>query len=558
MALQKKFIVTDSTNLTDALAYTQSIVFDESRKSIWARNKQGTMIQYSSYAYSVELGDKIDKLTNQLNGTSYQFTVTGNPAGSTAYITHTGTTTDGVTTYTMNVSGVVGAVGAVDSYAHTVGADLVTLSGQVVKTVEVATDSSSYLVANKSGNIVTLSAAQGLKDAVGQVATWQGDGKGSISYQITYAVDTLVGGAPETFDTLKEIADWIKTDEEGAAALTESVAKNTADIATLKGSGEGSVAKSITDAIEALDGTATGNGAGVAISVSETNGKLDSNATVTVTGATVAYTAPSGDNPGNLSVTANSGNVLVSDAISAIKEYVDYKAQNAVNTIAEHTADATNLGTYVAVTTENGSVKTVDVVVTPGEFANSTANGVAQADGKAGLATVADVATAVNTYVGAALANYDMSFTYVAAGSYISVTPSQGTTANDITYTVAANTATLTTSGTTLTGGQGLATADDVATNVTSYVTNVIGSLDSTYNYSDSDDKKFVTVSGTIDIADGKVTNNSTNTVTVNYGDLAVSETSNAANPFVSTNNGIAYTDDVAAALNDYFSWGVI
>lgn len=40
---------------------------------------------------------------------------------------------------------------------------------------------------------------------------------------IEKAVQALIGGAPETFDTLKEISDWIKSDESGTAALITRV-----------------------------------------------------------------------------------------------------------------------------------------------------------------------------------------------------------------------------------------------------------------------------------------------------------------------------------------------
>lgn len=39
-------------------------------------------------------------------------------------------------------------------------------------------------------------------------------------------IDGIVDNAPEAFDTLKEIADWISEDEAGAAALVNRVAKN--------------------------------------------------------------------------------------------------------------------------------------------------------------------------------------------------------------------------------------------------------------------------------------------------------------------------------------------
>lgn len=50
-------------------------------------------------------------------------------------------------------------------------------------------------------------------------------------------------------DTLKEIQDYIKSDESGAAAMASNIQKNTDAIATLNGTGSGSVDKKISDAI---------------------------------------------------------------------------------------------------------------------------------------------------------------------------------------------------------------------------------------------------------------------------------------------------------------------
>lgn len=65
----------------------------------------------------------------------------------------------------------------------------------------------------------------------------------------TEEVAKIVDSAPESFDTLKEIADWIANDETGAAAMSTAIATNTAAIAVLNGVSEGSVDKKIQDAI---------------------------------------------------------------------------------------------------------------------------------------------------------------------------------------------------------------------------------------------------------------------------------------------------------------------
>lgn len=46
---------------------------------------------------------------------------------------------------------------------------------------------------------------------------------GSVDYKVKTAIDAVVDGAPAAFDTLKEVADWIATDESGAAALAQRI-----------------------------------------------------------------------------------------------------------------------------------------------------------------------------------------------------------------------------------------------------------------------------------------------------------------------------------------------
>lgn len=50
-----------------------------------------------------------------------------------------------------------------------------------------------------------------------------GTGVGSVKYIVADAVATIVAQAPEDFDTLKEIADWIANDETGTVNLVERV-----------------------------------------------------------------------------------------------------------------------------------------------------------------------------------------------------------------------------------------------------------------------------------------------------------------------------------------------
>ena len=51
-----------------------------------------------------------------------------------------------------------------------------------------------------------------------------GDGAGSVKETVANAIAEVVNGAPEDFDTLKEVADWIKNDTTGAAKMANDIA----------------------------------------------------------------------------------------------------------------------------------------------------------------------------------------------------------------------------------------------------------------------------------------------------------------------------------------------
>ena len=78
------------------------------------------------------------------------------------------------------------------------------------------------------------------------IGVLNGEGEGSVKKSVADAIAGVVANAPEDFNTLKEVADWIGSDTTGAAQMQ-------ADIATLKGADtvEGSVAKTVKDAVAA-------------------------------------------------------------------------------------------------------------------------------------------------------------------------------------------------------------------------------------------------------------------------------------------------------------------
>ena len=66
------------------------------------------------------------------------------------------------------------------------------------------------------------------------IATLKGSGEGSIDAMIAAAIAAVVANAPEDFNTLKEIADYIASDKTGAVNMNNAISANTAAINEIK------------------------------------------------------------------------------------------------------------------------------------------------------------------------------------------------------------------------------------------------------------------------------------------------------------------------------------
>lgn len=65
------------------------------------------------------------------------------------------------------------------------------------------------------------------------IATLNGTGDGSVSKQVADAVASIVADAPEAYNTLKEISDWISSHASDASAMNSQINTNKTDIANL-------------------------------------------------------------------------------------------------------------------------------------------------------------------------------------------------------------------------------------------------------------------------------------------------------------------------------------
>lgn len=65
------------------------------------------------------------------------------------------------------------------------------------------------------------------------IETLNGTGDGSVDKKVADAVAAIVNDAPEAYDTLKEISDWISGHENDASAMNSAIQTNKTDIANL-------------------------------------------------------------------------------------------------------------------------------------------------------------------------------------------------------------------------------------------------------------------------------------------------------------------------------------
>lgn len=107
------------------------------------------------------------------------------------------------------------------------------------------------IIAKSTGEHVTVTydgVEKTLAAALGDIVTAlkalpSGD---NVDSKISAAIDELIGGAPETYDTLKEVADYISAHEDVSDALTSAIGGKVD-----KEEGKGLSANDFTDALKA-------------------------------------------------------------------------------------------------------------------------------------------------------------------------------------------------------------------------------------------------------------------------------------------------------------------
>lgn len=128
------------------------------------------------------------------------------------------------------------------------GSDLATMVGAVEEAAKEYVDEE---IATVSGSVTELSNL--VSGHTETLATITGSGEGSIKAEVASGIASVVASAPEDFNTLKEIADWIASDKEGSATLQATVSQHTESIAGLLAE-DAVIKKSISDLDAELQG----------------------------------------------------------------------------------------------------------------------------------------------------------------------------------------------------------------------------------------------------------------------------------------------------------------
>lgn len=75
--------------------------------------------------------------------------------------------------------------------------------------------------------------SQAVQENTDAITVLNGTGQGSVAKQVADALAALVNGAPESLDTLKEISDWISNHADSASAMNSQIQDNQTAITEL-------------------------------------------------------------------------------------------------------------------------------------------------------------------------------------------------------------------------------------------------------------------------------------------------------------------------------------
>ena len=177
---------------------------------------------------------------------------------------------------------------------------------------------------------------------------------GSVDNKVTTAIAGVIAGATSSFDTLKEIADWIANDTTGAAKMANDIKANSNAIEVLNGEGAGSVKKQVADALDTAKNYANGVG---------TSTLASAKTYADGAGATALASAKLYTDTAKESVIGKSGDASTANTIYGAKAYADSILSNAVSGLGYTASTVDTPAPVVKVATEvtqtNGVVSVV-------------------------------------------------------------------------------------------------------------------------------------------------------------------------------------------------------
>lgn len=160
------------------------------------------------------------------------------------------------------ISTLEGKMTAAEGKITTLEGEMDTVEGKVA-TLEGEMDAVEGKVASLEANSATKAELKVTDDLAKEnkaaIEVLNGTGTGSVAAAVAAGIAEVVANAPEDFDTLKEVADWIANDTTGAAALQAAVADHETRLAAAE-----QAIVDINGDIEALDGRVTKNAEDIA------------------------------------------------------------------------------------------------------------------------------------------------------------------------------------------------------------------------------------------------------------------------------------------------------
>ena len=177
---------------------------------------------------------------------------------------------------------------------------------------------------------------------------------GSVDNKVTTAIAGVIAGATSSFDTLKEIADWIANDTTGAAKMANDIKANSNAIEVLNGEGTGSVKKQVADALDSAKNYADGVGTSTL-----TSAKTYADGV----GSTTLDSAKSYTDAAKTAVIGTDKDAETANTIWGAKKYADSILSNAVSGLGYTASIVDDPSPVVKVATEvtqaNGIVNVV-------------------------------------------------------------------------------------------------------------------------------------------------------------------------------------------------------